>query len=135
DIDALDDRCGRPESRARIAHESLAQRSGMARNDLVVHRVSTSFRLRRQTTEPGSAMPTPPKLSRKLQETLGNEAGDAMVEWMNQSDANHDDLRQELHADIVELRHEMHVGFADVRAEMRVGFARVDAKFAAAEAA
>jgi hypothetical protein len=72
----------------------------------------------------------PHKFTRKLHEVLGNEAADAMVDWMNRTDEHFG----ELHADIAELRQEMNVKFADVREEMRVGFARMDAKFAGLDA-
>ena len=87
-------------------------------------------------------MPTPHRLSRKLNEILGPEAADAMVDWMNQADGNIADLRrdmaefrQEVRADFAELRQEVHAEFARVREEMRVGFAQIDSKFSAMDAA
>ena len=59
-------------------------------------------------------MPTPPHLRRKLQQTLGTEAAEDFVSWMDSVD--------NARADIAELRH-----------EMEVGFARMDAKFSALE--
>ena len=44
-------------------------------------------------------MPLSPHMARKLQDTLGVEAGEELVTWMS----NVDDLR----ADVAELRHEM----------------------------
>ena len=76
-------------------------------------------------------MSMPQKLFRKLQETLGDEAADAMADWMGQVSGRNDELR----ADLADFRHEVGVKFADLREEMRVGLARVDARFAAAEAA
>jgi hypothetical protein len=70
-------------------------------------------------------MPVPHKLTRRLQETLGSEAGDAMVDWLNNSDADRDELRHELgdfrqstRADFAEVRQEMRAQAADLRQEM-----------------
>jgi hypothetical protein len=87
-------------------------------------------------------MPAPNKVTRKLTEALGTDAGDAMADWMNGTDERFLEVR----ADIAELKHEtdvrfadlkqeMNVRFAEFRAEMRTGFANVDTKFAMAEAA
>jgi hypothetical protein len=76
-------------------------------------------------------VPAPNKVARKLNESLGSEAGDAMVDWMNGTE----ETTRELRADIAELRQDMNVRFAELRQEMRVGFANVDAKFAAMDAA
>jgi hypothetical protein len=101
-------------------------------------------------------MAAPRHVSRKLQDTLGTEASDAMVDWMNQVDAQHIEVRQEIaelrrdmRGDIAELRQELHreVGgvrqdmaaqFAEVHtqfADVRVSFARVETRFAEAAAA
>ena len=78
-------------------------------------------------------MSAPHKLSRKLQETLGSEASDAMIDWMNHTDQRLDELhaelvefRSEVRADFAELRQEMDAKFSAVREEMRVGFANVE---------
>jgi hypothetical protein len=78
-------------------------------------------------------MSAPHKLSRKLQETLGPEASDAMIDWMNQTDARHEQLhaelaefRSEVRADLAELRREMDAKLGALREEMRVGFAKVE---------
>jgi hypothetical protein len=89
-------------------------------------------------------MSAPHKLSRKLQETLGPEASDAMIDWMNHTDTRLDELhtelvefRSEVRADFAELRQEfdskLTTGLGSLREEMRVGFAKVDAKFAEIE--
>ena len=77
-------------------------------------------------------MPTPHRLSRKLNEMLGPEAADAMVDWMNQADGNIADLRrdmsefrQEVRADFAELRQEVHAEFARFREEMTTGLSSV----------
>jgi hypothetical protein len=60
-------------------------------------------------------MAIPTHLHRKRQHTLGQEAAEDLVSWMDSVD--------NARADIAELRH-----------EMQVGFARMDAKFTAMEA-
>jgi hypothetical protein len=59
-------------------------------------------------------MSIPPPLQRKLQQTLGPEAAEDLVSWMEGVDSNR--------ADIAELRN-----------EMQIGFARIEARFAAVE--
>jgi hypothetical protein len=59
-------------------------------------------------------MPIPSYLQRRLQQSLGTEAAEDFVSWMESVDS--------ARADIAELRH-----------EMQVGFARVDTRFAALE--
>ena len=76
----------------------------------------------------GCGVPITPRLSQKLQQTLGGQEGAEFVNWMHQVDARerdvatHGDLDQ-LRADIAELRQEMQVGFArlETRFERRVG--------------
>ena len=76
----------------------------------------------------GWGVPITPRLSQKLQETLGGQEGAEFVNWMHQVDARerdaatHGDLDQ-LRADIAELRQEMQVGFArlETRFERRFG--------------
>ena len=62
-------------------------------------------------------MPISPHLLKKLQEALGADAADDLVNWMDSMDANR--------GDIAELRHEMQLGFAAVNAR----FEQVDARF------
>jgi hypothetical protein len=83
-------------------------------------------------------MPAPHQFSRKLHEVIGDEAAEAMVDWMNRTDENFDGIRREaaefrqtVRADFAELRQEMNTKLADIREEMRVGFAKLDAKFEA----
>ncbi len=76
----------------------------------------------------GWGVPITPRLSQKLQQTLGGQEGAEFVNWMHQVDARergvatHGDLDQ-LRADIAELRQEMQVGFArlETRFERRFG--------------
>ncbi len=83
-------------------------------------------------------MATPHRLSRTLQNSLGAEDADIMVDWMNQPDALHASTRLEMaerhhegRGDIAALRQEMRSEFADVRAEMRAEFADVRAEMRA----
>ena len=55
-------------------------------------------------------MPAPHKFSRKLHEVIGDEAAEAMVEWVNHTDEKLDKLEHELAL----FRQEMHVAFAKV---------------------
>ena len=66
-------------------------------------------------------MPITEKLSRKLHETLGDEAGDAMVDWMHRMDAQRAELRElnELNFARIDER----FGRIDER------FARIDQRF------
>jgi hypothetical protein len=74
------------------------------------------------------------RLSRKLHQTLGDEAGEDLVTWMQQMDAQRIELRElnelnfarfdtRLSAAVAELRQEMQAGFAqlEIRLERRVG--------------
>ena len=71
-------------------------------------------------------MPIPPHLQRKLQQTLGTEAAEDFVSWMENVDS--------ARADIAELRHEMQVGFARVDAKFATMDAKFEARFGALEA-
>ncbi|MGH7679118.1 MAG: hypothetical protein ACRENU_11670 [Gemmatimonadaceae bacterium] len=82
-------------------------------------------------------MPAPHKFSRKLHEVIGDEAAEAMVDWMNTTDERFDRLdrglaefRQTVRADFAELRQEMNARFA----QMDVRFAHIDVRFAQMEA-
>jgi hypothetical protein len=66
-------------------------------------------------------MPIPPHLKRRLQHSLGTEAAEDLVSWMEGVD--------NARADIAELRHEMEVGFARVDSK----FAALDGRFSALE--
>jgi predicted nuclease with TOPRIM domain len=74
-------------------------------------------------------MPISQHLLRKLQETLGAEAADDLVSWIEDMDANR--------GDVGELRHEMQLGFArvDARFERLEGrFEKLEARFESFEA-
>ena len=79
-------------------------------------------------------MPITARLSRKLHQTLGDEAGEDLVTWMQQVDTQRIELRElnelnfarfdaRLSSSIAELRQEMQAGFAqlEIRLERRIG--------------
>ena len=81
-------------------------------------------------------MSVTPRLSRKLHETLGNEAAEDLVSWMQERETHHGDLgaemqfgfakletslvelRETMRADIAELRQQVEVRAAELRQEM-----------------
>ena len=91
-------------------------------------------------------MPVTPRLSRKLHQTLGEEAAEDLVNWMQQVDAQRAELRElndlnfsridtrladvAMRADLAELRQEMKVGFAELRQEMAHLEARLERRIA-----
>ena len=60
-------------------------------------------------------MAIPQHVRRKLQEALGTEAAEALVSWMEDTDAHR--------GDVAELRHEMQISFAKLeqRIDQRFG--------------
>jgi hypothetical protein len=78
-------------------------------------------------------MPVTPRLSRKLHQTLGEEAAQDLVNWMQQMDAQELNFARfdarlaevAMRADLAELRQEMNVGFATLRQEMQTGLAEL----------
>ncbi len=66
-------------------------------------------------------MPISPHLLRKLQETLGADAADDLVTWMEAMDSNR--------GDIAELRHETQLGLARMDARFDQFLALMDARF------
>jgi len=73
-------------------------------------------------------MPVTPRLSRKLHQTLGEEAAEDLVNWMQQVDAQRAEVATR--ADLAELRQEMKVGFAELRQEMAHLEARLERRIA-----
>jgi hypothetical protein len=83
------------------------------------------------------------RLSHKLHQTLGDEAAEDLVNWMQQVDAQRAELRelnelnfsrvdarfaearQATQVDLAELRHATHADVAQLRQEMKAGFAEV----------
>jgi hypothetical protein len=88
-------------------------------------------------------MPPTPRLSRKLRQTLGEEATGDLVNWMQQVDtqraeqrdlielnfarfdARLAEVRQETRADLAELRQETKAGLAELRQETKTGLAEL----------
>ncbi|MGH7698963.1 MAG: hypothetical protein ACREMJ_00355 [Gemmatimonadales bacterium] len=84
-------------------------------------------------------MPITPRLSRRLHQTLGEEAAEDLVNWMQQVDAQRAELRElnelnfsrfdarlaevAMRADLAELRQATQADLAELRQEMRDGFA------------
>ena len=52
-------------------------------------------------------MAVPAQISKKLRESLGPEAGEILVTWLQEMRAEHDELRASIRADFAEFRHEM----------------------------
>ena len=94
-------------------------------------------------------MPITTRLSRKLHQTLGDEAANDLVNWMQQVDVQRVEFREwlelkfsgldarltEARADLADLRQNLHaldtktqVGFAQLRQEMHSGLAGVETK-------
>ncbi len=67
-------------------------------------------------------MSVSPLLSRKLRESLGQDAGEGLVAWMDNSDTVHDDLD-----DIKRTIHEMQLSMARLDSKMDTGFSRIEA--------
>ena len=82
-------------------------------------------------------MAAPKHVAKKLREMLGNEAGESMVEWLDERDTHYDELRREMRAGFAAVDAKMEQRFAAVEArlnemdsKMAQGFAAVDAKMA-----
>jgi len=73
-------------------------------------------------------VPITPRLSQKLQQTLGGQEGAEFVNWMHQMDARASDVAT--HGDLAELRAELRADIAELRQEMRVGFVRIHEEMA-----
>ena len=81
-------------------------------------------------------MAAPKHVAKKLREMLGNEAGESMVEWLDERDTHYDELRRETRGEFAALEARMAQGFAAVEtrlnemdAKMAQGFAAMDVKF------
>lgn len=72
-------------------------------------------------------MPITPRLSQKLQQTLGGQEGAEFVNWMHQMDARVSEVAT--HGDLAQLRAELRADFAELRQEMQVGFAALETRF------
>jgi len=67
-------------------------------------------------------MAIPHHVRRKLQETLGAEAAEALVSWMEDTDAHR--------GDVAEVRHEMQISFAKLEQRLDQRFSAIDQRFA-----
>src|ERR671922_1121050 len=73
-----------------------------------------------------------PRLTRKLTETLGEEAAEDLVSWMDGMEAQRAEWRDATRADFAEVRQEMRAGFAEVQvgfATLRQEMAQMEARF------
>jgi hypothetical protein len=52
-------------------------------------------------------MPVPSRLSKKLRDALGQDAGEDLVTWMQEMKAEHEEKLAAIRADFAEFRHEM----------------------------
>jgi hypothetical protein len=62
-------------------------------------------------------MALPSNLVRKLKEALGEDASEALMDWMGEVDSRRDELA-DVRADLAELRQDMQVGFAKLDAKI-----------------
>jgi len=75
----------------------------------------------------GWGVPITPRLSQKLQQTLGGQEGAEFVNWMHEMDARVSDVAT--HGDLAQLRADIRADFAELRQEMQVGFAALETRF------
>ena len=80
-----------------------------------------------------------PRLTQKLQQTLGEEAGAEFMNWMHRINARVDDVATrgdlaELRADIADVRQTTRADIAELRQETQVGFAKLHEAIAHLEA-
>ena len=93
-------------------------------------------------------MAAPKHVAKKLREMLGNEAGESMVEWLDERDTHDDELRREMRAGfaavdarieqrfaafearLTEMDSKMTQRFAEMDTRIAQGFAAMDVKFA-----
>jgi len=97
--------------------------------------VYAELTLRCGVSAPGvPPVPITPRLSHKLHQALGEEAGAEFMAWMHHVDARVADvvtrgdlaeMRESMRADLAELRQEVQVGFAKTHEEM----ARLETRF------
>ena len=86
----------------------------------------------------GCGVPITPRLSQKLQQTLGGQEGAEFVNWMHEMDARVSDvatrgdlaeLRQATRGDLADVRAQLRADIAELRHEMQVGFATLETRF------
>ena len=77
----------------------------------------------------GWGVPITPRLSQKLQQTLGGQEGAEFVNWMHRMDAHVSEVATR--SDLGELRAEfaqLRADFAELRQETQVGFAQLETR-------
>jgi hypothetical protein len=81
-------------------------------------------------------MAAPKHVAKKLREMLGNEAGESMVEWLDERDTHYDELRREMRAGFAAVDARIEQRFAafearltELDAKMAQGFAAMDVRF------
>jgi hypothetical protein len=74
-------------------------------------------------------MAAPKHMAKKRRAVLGSEAGDSMVEWLDDHDTHCDELHQETRAEFAAIRQEIRQEIGALREEMRAGFAAAEARF------
>jgi len=78
-------------------------------------------------------MAAPKHVAKKLREMLGNEAGESMVEWLDERDTHYDEVRRETRAEFAAVRQEIRQEINVLREEMRAGFAAAETRVTALE--
>ena len=74
-------------------------------------------------------MAAPKHVAKKLREMLGNEAGESMVEWLDERDTHYDELRRDTRGEFAAVRQEIRQEIGALREEMRAGFAAIETRF------
>lgn len=74
-------------------------------------------------------MAAPKHVAKKLREMLGNEAGESMVEWLDERDTHYDELRREMRAGFAAIDARMEQRFAASEAKMEQRFAAFETRF------
>ena len=74
-------------------------------------------------------MAAPNHVAKKLREMLGNEAGESMVEWLDERDTHYDELRREMRAGFAAIDARMEQRFAASEAKMEQRFAAFETRF------
>ena len=68
------------------------------------------------------------RLSRKLHQTLGDEAGEDLVTWMQGVDTQRAELRELNELNFARLDARLSTSVAELRQEMHAGFAQLEAR-------
>jgi len=73
-------------------------------------------------------VPITARLSRKLHQTLGDEAGEDLVTWMQQVDAQRAELRELNELNFARFDARLSTSVAELRQQMQTGFAQLEAR-------